>query len=51
VTQAVREVLTAFAALSPEEPQLVTLYPDEPEKSHQAFFANSEFEAPSPSLL
>jgi nitric oxide reductase activation protein len=30
---------------------LLTLYPDETTKSYKAFFANSEFEEPSPSLL
>jgi stress-induced morphogen len=30
---------------------LLTLYPDETSKSFKAFFANSEFEEPSPSLL
>jgi stress-induced morphogen len=38
-------------AIQAEIMNLVTLYSDEPEKSHQAFFANSEFEDPSPSLL
>lgn len=30
---------------------LLTLYPDETSKSHQAFAANEEFEHPSPSSL